>query len=31
VTDPTLSTRDQQNPARDALDLALRPRWGLRT
>ena len=31
VTDPTLSKRDQANPARDALADHLRPRWGLRT
>ena len=31
VTTPTLSARDQQNPARSELPDALRPRWGLRT
>jgi dTDP-4-dehydrorhamnose 3,5-epimerase len=30
VTEPTLSKRDQQNPARAELADALRPRWGLR-
>ena len=31
VAQPTLSGRDQQNPARADLAPALRPRWGLRT
>ena len=31
VSAPTLSARDQQNPARADLADALRPRWGLRT
>ena len=31
VGDPTLSPRDQQNPARAELPDHLRPRWGLRT
>ena len=31
VANPTLSKRDQQNPARADLSEALRPRWGLRT
>jgi len=29
--DPTLSARDQRNPARDALPPGRRPYWGLRT
>jgi dTDP-4-dehydrorhamnose 3,5-epimerase len=31
VVEPTLSTRDQQNPARADLASGLQPRWGLRT
>jgi dTDP-4-dehydrorhamnose 3,5-epimerase len=31
VVDPTLSARDQQNPARADLAPGLQPRWGLRT
>ena len=31
VTNPTLSARDQQNPARRDLPDARRPSWGLRT
>ena len=31
VSDPTLSPRDQHNPARAQLPDHLRPRWGLRT
>jgi dTDP-4-dehydrorhamnose 3,5-epimerase len=31
VSQPVLSARDQANPSREAIDEALRPRWGLRT
>ncbi|MCU1491424.1 MAG: dTDP-4-dehydrorhamnose 3,5-epimerase-like enzyme [Acidimicrobiaceae bacterium] len=31
ITDPILSARDKANPARGAIDDALRPRYGLRT
>jgi dTDP-4-dehydrorhamnose 3,5-epimerase len=31
VTEPVLSSRDQENPGRDKLEAHLRPHWGLRT